>query len=67
MEVVYTPKEVAEQLKLPLKTVLNYLRTAKLPGFKVGKHWRVRASALEAFMKPSLRVVKGDEQEDAPA
>jgi excisionase family DNA binding protein len=55
MEEVYTPKEVAEQLKLPLKTVLNYLRTAKLPGFKVGKHWRIRASDLEAFMKPSLR------------
>jgi excisionase family DNA binding protein len=58
MDVIYTPAEVAERLKLPLKTVLNYLRMGKLPGFKVGKHWRVKAADLEAFMKPQLRVIE---------
>jgi excisionase family DNA binding protein len=58
MDVIYTPAEVAERLKLPLKTVLNYLRMGKLPGFRVGKHWRVKAADLEAFMKPRLRVIE---------
>ena len=60
MDVVYTPAEVVERLKLLPKTVLNYLRMGKLPGFKVGKHWRVKAADLESFMKPQLRVIEED-------
>jgi hypothetical protein len=29
-------------------------------GFRVGKHWRVNASDLEAFLKSQLRVVEAD-------
>lgn len=66
MEMLYTPVEVAERLKVPRKTVLNYLRTGKLAGVKVGKHWRAKATDLEAFLKPPLRVVKDMEAEPLP-
>ncbi len=57
-EDVYTPKEVAAKLKLSEKTVLDYLRERKLPGFKIGKHWRIRASELETLLRPPLHIVE---------
>lgn len=64
MEELLTPKEVAAKLKLSQKSILDYLRDGKLTGVKVGKHWRVRATDLEAFLRPPLRVVKRSEAED---
>jgi excisionase family DNA binding protein len=59
---IYTPKEVASRLKMPLKTVLEYLRRGTLPGFRIGKHWRVRKVDLDTFLearaKRPLRVVE---------
>jgi excisionase family DNA binding protein len=34
---------------MPLKTVLAYLRQGRLPGIKIGKHWRVPRADLEAW------------------
>ena len=42
-----TPYDVAEELGLSLTTVYNLLRAGKLPGFKVGKSWRIPKDALE--------------------
>jgi excisionase family DNA binding protein len=58
-EEYFTPQEVAERLKLSVKTVLDYLRTGKLGGVKAGKHWRIRRVDIDAFLQPSpaLRVV----------
>lgn len=63
-EEIYTPKEVAARLKLSEKTVLEYLREGKLAGFKIGKHWRIRASDLESLIRPSLQIVEPATQED---
>ena len=52
---IYTPKEVAARLKMPLKTVLEYLRRGTLPGFRIGKHWRVRKADLDAFLERSAK------------
>jgi excisionase family DNA binding protein len=49
---VFTPKEVAKALKLSEKTVLQYLREGRIPGFRVGKHWRVRRADLAALVQP---------------
>jgi excisionase family DNA binding protein len=54
---VYTPKEVAQALKLAEKSVLQYLREGRLPGFRVGKHWRVRRADLAALVQPTPRPV----------
>lgn len=53
LEEVYTPKEVAKALKLSEKTVLQYLREGRLPGFRVGKHWRIRRADLAAMVQPT--------------
>ena len=45
-----TPEQVAARLQMSPLTVMHWLRTGQLPGVKLAKFWRVRASALEAFL-----------------
>lgn len=45
-----TPEEVAHELDVTLTTVYNLLRRKKLPGFKVGKVWRIPKSSLKKMM-----------------
>ena len=59
-----TAEEVAECLRLPLSTVYKLVQDKKLPGFKVGKHWRFRRETFEQWIKtqePTLSE-KGDEK-----
>jgi|SRR5262245_24610156 len=53
LDEVYTPKEVAQALKLAEKSVLQYLREGRLPGFRVGKHWRIRRADLAEMIQPT--------------
>jgi excisionase family DNA binding protein len=53
---VYTPEQVAEQWAVTRETVLNYLRTGKLQGFKIGRFWRIRERDLNAFLKEDTLV-----------
>lgn len=46
-----TAEEVAEFLRLPLSTVYKLVQDKKLPGFKVGKHWRFRREAFHEWIK----------------
>jgi excisionase family DNA binding protein len=46
-----TVEEVAEYLRLPLSTVYKLAQDNKLPGFKVGKHWRFRKEAFLEWIK----------------
>jgi excisionase family DNA binding protein len=44
-------EEVAEYLRLPLSTVYKLVQDKKLPGFKVGKHWRFRREAFQEWIR----------------
>ena len=46
-----TAEEVAEYLRLPLSTVYKLVQDKRLPGFKVGKHWRFRREAFKEWIK----------------
>jgi excisionase family DNA binding protein len=46
-----TAEEVAEYLRLPLSTVYKLVQDKRLPGFKVGKHWRFRKDAIQNWIK----------------
>jgi len=46
-----TAEEVAEYLRLPLSTVYKLAQAKRLPGFKVGKHWRFRREAIQEWIK----------------
>ena len=53
---VYTPEQLAEQWGVTRHTVLTYLRTGKLKGFKVGRFWRIRERDLSAFIQEDTLV-----------
>ncbi|WP_396909840.1 helix-turn-helix domain-containing protein [Mycolicibacterium sp.] len=58
-----TAEEVAEKLRISLRTTLDLLRAGAIEGTRVGRQWRVRASALDAFLskpRPAPRVVVTD-------
>lgn len=45
-----TPAEVAADLKLDdVETVMRHLRAGTIPGFKVGRYWRVDVDAYTAW------------------
>ena len=46
-----TADEVAEYLRLPLSTVYKLVQDKRLPGFKVGKHWRFRKGTIIQWTK----------------
>ena len=45
-----TAEEVAEYLRLPLSTVYKLVQDKRLPGFKVGKHWRFRKETIKKWI-----------------
>jgi len=49
-----TPEQVAERLQLSPFTILEYLRTERLRGVKLDRHWRVREADLQAFIEADL-------------
>ena len=55
METILTPEEVANYLKRPVKTILNFLRDGRITGFKVGREWRILEKDLEAFIDKSRK------------
>ena len=46
-----TAEEIADFLRLPLSTVYKLVQDKRLPGFKVGKHWRFRKDAIHEWIK----------------
>ena len=45
-----TAEDVAEHLRLPLSTVYKLVQDKRLPGFKVGKHWRFRKETIQKWI-----------------
>ena len=45
-----TPYEAADEFGISLTTVYNLLRAKKIPGFKIGKSWRIPKDAMEVFI-----------------
>lgn len=50
MEKLYTPQEVADLLKVDLRTVYRWIREGKLAALKAGSQWRIEERALEGFL-----------------
>jgi excisionase family DNA binding protein len=45
-----TPEEAAVYLRLNPQTAYRLLRGGQLPGVKIGRQWRIRKSALDAYL-----------------
>ena len=58
-EEVLTPEEVAQELKMAPKTIMDWLRSGKLPGRKYGRFWRILRSDFEEFKRGGKRSKRG--------
>lgn len=64
-----TIEEAAPRLKIAPKTLRNWLRDGKFPGFKIGRKWLIDAAdverALTAARGPRPVLVPNDHEEEA--
>lgn len=49
-----TLSEVSKFLKVPKSTIYKLARERRLPGHKVGKHWRFVREEIEAWVQNSM-------------
>lgn len=56
---LFTAEEVAEHLRISLRTVLDMLRSGAIEGTRVGRQWRVRRGDLDAFLNKPRRQSEG--------
>lgn len=54
-EPLLTSEQTAKLLRVHEKTVQSFARNGRLPAVRVGKSWRFRASALDAWVNSALQ------------
>lgn len=64
MEKFYSCEEVASRFGVKIDTVWSWVREKKLPAFKIGKFYRVKAADLEAF-ENSRRTISDENGNEA--
>ena len=47
---VFTVQELAEYLRMKPLTIYKHVASGKLPGFKVGSHWRFKKETIETWI-----------------
>lgn len=50
LPVLLTPKDVMDILGVGKNTVYRLLDSGELPGFRVGRSWRIASNSLQALM-----------------
>ncbi len=53
-----TVEEIARRLNTTPNTVNRFIRTGLLPGYKVGREWRVEPADFEEFLRSHKRPKK---------
>jgi len=56
---VLTLNEVAEYLRIPRSTAYKLAQESKIPGQKVGRHWRFRRAVVECWLGRGFSTKKG--------
>ena len=51
---VLTIEELATYLKIPKSTLSKLAQEGKVPGQKVGRHWRFRKEAIDRWLEKGL-------------
>jgi excisionase family DNA binding protein len=51
VEQYYTPQEVADSLKINLRTIYRWIREGKLNAVKVGELWRISETELKRLLE----------------
>ena len=55
---ILTIEELAAYLKLSKSTLYKLAQEGKVPGQKVGKHWRFRRDVIDTWMAAGARAAK---------
>jgi len=55
---VLTIEELAAYLKISKSSLYKLAQAGKLPGQKIGKHWRFRKVAVDRWLEESTSVTK---------
>lgn len=55
---IITLEDLCEWLKIAPSTVYRHLYAGKLPGFKVGRHWRFSRESIETWVREQEKVSK---------
>ncbi len=48
---ILTLPELAEYVRVSKSSLYHYSRDGKIPGRKIGRHWRYHKSAIDAWVK----------------
>lgn len=51
---IYTVAELSKFFGVAHKTIYEWCKSGKLPGFKIGKEWMVRASDLHKIIQTKI-------------
>ena len=67
---ILEPEEVAEMLRIHVRTVKILAGQRKLPGFRIGNQWRFRRSDIDKYIEQQIQRPTGQgsgesEEEDA--
>ena len=49
MEKMYTCAEIADEYRVTIRTVYDWIKTGRLTAIKIGKSFRVKESSLKTF------------------
>lgn len=47
---ILTAKEASEYLKIALPTLYRYMKTDRIPSFRIGNRWRFKKSILDQWI-----------------
>jgi len=59
---VLTLNEVAEYLRIPRSTAYKLAQEGKIPGQKVGRHWRFHRTVVEQWLGHGARQAQEDKR-----
>ncbi len=48
---VFTVRELAKYLRMKPLTIYKHASSGKLPGFKVGSHWRFKKQTIDSWIE----------------
>jgi excisionase family DNA binding protein len=51
VENVFTVRELAQYLRMKPLTIYKHASAGKLPGFKVGSHWRFKKKTIDQWIE----------------
>jgi len=57
---IFTVEELCEYLKIPKSTVYKLCQEGKIPGQKVGRHWRFRRETIDQWLDEKSKNTNSD-------